>query len=146
MNISEKAAYLKGFFDASELNKDSKEVKIIGEMLDLVSNMANKIEELEADNRELRDYIEEIDEDLGALEEEIYLTDDVDDDDYDDLNDDEDYVDDEDTEYYELECPSCGETVCFDSSLDVENLVCPACGEKVGEVEFCDGDCESCGE
>ena len=38
----------------------------------------------------------------------------------------------DDTDYYEIVCPSCGETVCFDESLDPENLTCPACGEKFG--------------
>ena len=33
---------------------------------------------------------------------------------------------------YEVTCPSCGETVCFDSELDPEHLVCPACQEKFG--------------
>lgn len=145
MNINENAAYLQGLFEGSDLNRDSKEVKIIGEALNLISKMAAKISELEADNAELREYIEEIDEDLGAVEEELYFTDGDEEDDYDDLNDDEDYFDDgDDSEYYELECPNCGETLCFDDSLDPDSLVCPACGEKVGDVEFCDGDCDSC--
>ena len=37
-----------------------------------------------------------------------------------------------DEDYYEIVCPSCGETVCFDQELDPENLICPACGEKFG--------------
>ena len=45
----------------------------------------------------------------------------------------------------EFECPSCGETVCFDSSLEPDDVVCPACGEKIGDVEICDGDCSACG-
>ena len=138
MNINENAAYLKGLFDGSDLDKNSKEVKIIGEMLELMSKMASRISDLEADNAELREYIEEIDEDLGEVEEEVYFTDEEDE--YDEL-DDEDY---DDSEYYELECPNCGETVCFDDSLDPDELVCPACGEKVGDVELCDGDCDSC--
>ena len=145
MNITEKAAYLQGLFDGSDLNRDSKEVKIMGEMLDLFTKMAGEIAALKEENKELREYIEEIDEDLGAVEEEFYFTDeDEEDEDYEDLNDDEEYFDDEDSEYYELDCPNCGETVCFDDSLDPNSLVCPACGEKVGDVEICDGECGSC--
>ena len=33
-------------------------------------------------------------------------------------------------DYFEVECPSCGDTICFDSTIDPEELVCPACGEK----------------
>jgi len=134
MNISENAAYLKGLFDGYEIDKSSKEGKIIGGMLDLIAKMAERINELSEECSELRDYAEELDEDLGALEEEIYLTDDAEDDDYEDLNDDEDYEPDDDSGYYELECPSCGEVICFDDSLDPENLVCPACGEAVNDV------------
>ena len=35
-----------------------------------------------------------------------------------------------DEDYFEVECPSCGETICFDGSIDPEELACPACGEK----------------
>ena len=144
MNINENAAYLKGLFDGYELDPNSKEVKLIGQMLELMTKMASRISDLEADNAELREYIEEIDEDLGSVEEELYFTDEDEDDDYDEYDDDE--YDEDDSEYYELECPNCGETVCFDDSLDPNELVCPACGEKVGDVEICDGDCESCDE
>ena len=147
MGITEKAAYLNGLCDGYELDKNSKEGKIISEMLVLMAEMADKIAALEADNNELHEYCEELDSDLGQLEEEFYYGDDEEEyDDYDDLNDDEDFEDDDESEYYELECPSCGETICFDDSLDPDSLVCPACGEKVGEVEFCDGDCDSCDE
>ncbi len=151
MGISENAAYLKGLFDGYELDKNSKEGKIIGEMLTLIADMADKINALEADNKELHEYVEELDHDLGEVEEEVYFYDDDEDyddddyDDYDDLNDYEDY-DVEDDEYYEIECPSCGDIVCFDESIEVEDLVCPACGEKIGDVEICDGNCAACDE
>ncbi len=138
MNINEKAAYIKGLYDGYELDRDSKEIKLIGEMLDLISKMSSKISGLEADNVELREYLEEIDEDLGAVEEDLYFTDDEEDEEYDE------YDEEDDSEYYELECPNCGEIVCFDDSLDTDSLVCPACGEKVGDVELCNGECDAC--
>ena len=141
MGITENAAYLKGLFDGYELDKNTKEGKIIAGMLDLIADMADKIAALEADNKELHEYVEELDQDLGAVEEELYLVDEDDDDDEDE--DDEDY-DADDTDYYEIECPSCGETVCFDSSLEPDEVICPACGEKLGEVEICDGECSAC--
>ena len=144
MGITENAAYLKGLFDGYELDKSTKEGKIISGMLDLIADMADKISALEADNRDLHEYVEELDQDLGSVEEDLYFTDEDDDyDDYDDLNDDEDYEGD-DSNYYEIECPSCGETVCFDDSLEPDEVVCPACGEKIGDVELCDGDCSEC--
>ena len=141
MGITENAAYLKGLFDGYEIDKTTKEGKIISEMLALMADMADKIAALEADNKELHEYVEELDHDLGEVEEDLYFTDD-DDEDYNDEDDDYEY--DDDSEYYEIECPACGENVCFDDSLNPEDIVCPACGEKIGDVELCDGDCEAC--
>ena len=146
MGISENAAYLKGLFDGYEIDKTTKEGKIISEMLTLLSDMADKINALEADNKELHEYVEELDHDLGEVEEELYFYDDDEDyEDYDDLNDDEDYEG-EDEEFYEIECPSCGELVYFDESIDLSDLVCPACGEKIDEADLCDGNCAECEE
>lgn len=143
MNINEKAAYIKGLFEGSDFDKNSKEVTIISELIALETKMAEKISKLEKENAELREYIEEIDEDLGAVEEELYF----DDEDYDDDVEQEDDIDSDDDvneDYYELECPNCGETICFDDSIDIDSLVCPACGEKINDVELCDLDCDSC--
>ena len=61
----------------------------------------------------------------------------------DEEDDDEDY-DGEDCEYYELECPTCGEIICFDDSLSTDEITCPACGEKITDIEICDGNCDAC--
>ncbi len=139
MGITEKAAYIKGLFDGYELDAASKEGKIIGEMLTLIADMADKIAALEADNKELHEYVEELDQDLGAVEEDLYF-DEAEDEDYDDFDDDEDC----DGEFFEMECPSCGEIVCFDETLVGQDITCPACGEKITDIEICDGNCYEC--
>ena len=40
----------------------------------------------------------------------------------------------DDDNYFEIVCPSCGETVCFDESVNSENLTCPACGAEIGAI------------
>ena len=151
MNLTEKAAYIKGLADGLDLDKESKEGKILSALLDLTGEMAQElasvrkdIEEIDDDLDYLNDYVEELDDDLESVED--YLGDDEDDGEEDEEEeDDTDLFDDEDCdgncegcsgcdgeEYYEIVCPSCGETVCFDQELDPENLVCPACGEKFG--------------
>ena len=145
MNINKESAYLRGLLEGYELDSNKKETKLFTKILELIDEMADHITALEADNAELREYIEELDQDLGAVEEDLYVTDE-DDEYYDDEDEDEyDEFDDEE-DYYELECPSCGEIVCFDGSLDPDNLVCPACGEKIADVQICDGECEKCDE
>lgn len=137
MTLTEKAAYIKGLADGLDFDKTTAEGKLINALLDLVGELCDAIDEIDEDLCTLNDYIEEIDEDLGAVEE--YLLDeedcdccDCDDDDCDCCDlcdcDEDDYDDDED--YYEVVCPGCGETICFDSSIDPENLTCPACNEK----------------
>ena len=144
MNINKESAYLRGLLEGYELDTNKKETKLFEKMLALIDEMADHITALEADNAELREYVEELDQDLGAVEEDLYMTDEGEDDDYYD-DEDEDFDElDEDSDYYEIECPSCGEVVCVDESIDTDNLVCPACGEKIPDVELCDGDCDAC--
>jgi hypothetical protein len=142
MTLSEKAAYIQGLADGLDLDETTKEGKLIAALIDLIGEMTDAINALEEDVDTLNDYIEEIDEDLGAVEEIVYEECGCDCDcdcdcdcgcdcDYDD-EDDDDWDDDEyvEEDYFEVECPSCGETICFDGSIDPEELACPACGEK----------------
>ena len=131
MSINEKASYLKGLAEGLAPDVTKPEGKLIDKLIELVSEMAEKIADLEEAIATLEDYADELDSDLGDVEEYLYGDDDCDCDCDDDDDDDDDYEDDE-ADFYEAECPSCGETVCFDSELDPENLLCPACGEKFG--------------
>ena len=131
MNLTEKAAYLKGLADGLELGTDTKEGKLIAALIDMVDALAEKVEELDYDVEELNDYCEELDEDLHFVEEVILDADDECDGGCDccDCADECDCC--EDT--YEVECPTCGEKVCFDEDVDPTELACPACGAKLLE-------------
>ena len=131
MTLNERAAYIKGLAEGLEIDAKTKEGKIIAALLELACEMAEAITDIEEDIEYLNDYIEEIDEDLGEVEE-CLCEDDCDCDcDCDCCDEDEDdEYESEDGDYFEIECPSCGETVCFDESIDPEDLICPACGEK----------------
>ena len=120
MTLNERASYIKGLCDGMELDTASKEGKVIAALLELVSDMAVAIEDLDDEVAELGEYIEEIDEDLGEVEELLCE---------DECDCDCDCDCDED-DFYEAECPACGEIVCFDGSIDPEEIACPACGEK----------------
>ena len=143
MELKEKAAYLKGLAEGLDFDKATKEGKLIAALIDLAGELCEAVEVLDADLDEiveevveLREYIEEIDDDLNDVEE--FLDEEVDLDDWDDEDEDED----EDCcdgdcdccsgcdDFFEIVCPSCGETICFDESVDPEDLTCPACNEK----------------
>ena len=59
MDIKENAAYLKGLFDGLDIEKDSKEGKVMGQMLDLMMKMSERITELEDLYDDLHEYVEE---------------------------------------------------------------------------------------
>lgn len=155
MNVTEKSAYLKGLAEGLSLDPQKPETKIINALLELVSDMSQKITELEHDVEVLNDYADELDEDLGFVEELLY-EDDEDEDGYLDDEDDCDFdcancdhgdlcLADEDGEAEEgfrcVMCPACSEKIYFDESMDPADLICPACGKMICEddedtVEF----------
>ena len=159
MTLYEKAAYLRGLADGVDFDKTTPEGKILAALLDLVTDIADEVEAINEDIVDLQGYVEELDEDLADVEdfldeecdgdcEACDCDGDCDDCEFGDCDCDYDY-DDEDCDcdcdcdcedmFFEVECPSCGEVVCFDETIDPENLACPACGEKF-TCEFVDED------
>lgn len=143
--VKQKIAYLQGLSAGINLDKESKEGKILGAVVDILEAMTEEIEKLRKDREELEKYVEAVDEDLGELEDEVYgnecdcdeCEDDEDDEDYDS----DDYFEDGDLEsedegsFVEMECPQCHDIVKFETSLledeDVIEITCPNCDEVV---------------
>ena len=144
MTISEKSAYLKGLMDGLKLNTESDEGKMIAAIVDLLGDVTKRVTDIEETTIAISDELDEIEEDLDAIED--YILDDEDDFvdlDEDELDwDDEDELDeeepeegfefgDEDTTIYEVEC-ACGEIIDFDEEvLEKGSIVCPNCGETL---------------
>ena len=146
MTISEKSAYLKGLMDGLKLNTETDEGKMIAAIVDLLGDVTRRLTDVEETTIAISDELDEIEEDLDAIEDFIMDEDDEDDyDDYDDEDDDDfdDYDEDEDDEdpeegfdfgdedstIYEVEC-ACGNIIDFDEeTLEKGSIVCPNCGE-----------------
>ena len=144
MTISEKSAYLKGLMDGLKLNTESDEGKMIAAIVDLLGDVTKRVTDIEETTIAISDELDEIEEDLDAIED--YILDDEDDFvdlDEDELDwDDEDELDeeepeegfefgDEDSTIYEVEC-ACGEIIDFDEeTLEKGSIVCPSCGETL---------------
>ena len=145
MTISEKSAYLKGLMDGLKLNTESDEGKMIAAIVDLLGDVTKRVTDIEETTIAISDELDEIEEDLDAIED--YILDDEDDydfgDDDDELDwDDEDELDEEDPEegfefgdedstIYEVEC-ACGNVIDFDEeTLEKGSIVCPNCGETL---------------
>lgn len=138
MTISEKVSYIKGLLDGMEL-EDAKENKIITAIVDVLTDIAADVEDLEEECAELCEQIDAVDEDLASLEDIIYEDDEEDD--YDD--------DVEDDDLYEVTCPNCNDIIYLDGEmLEEEGITCPNCGTDL-EFDFscdcdCGCDCDSC--
>lgn len=126
MNLSEKAAYLKGLAEGLDLESNKKEGRVLKEVLELLGEMASDIEDIAADLTDLYDVVDEMDEDLNFIAEEVYGVD-----------------HDFDEDMYEITCPNCQEIVTLSEDMLIgDDVICPACGEKI-EIEL--DACDCCG-
>ena len=140
MTLSEKTAYLKGLADGMKISTDSDQGKLLHEIIIVLEDVSDSIGALEDECDRLNEYVEELDEDLGDVED--YLFDDEDDyEDEDDEDDEDDDFDDEDydDDVIEIECPNCGETICVPPTVDYAHLICPACNEEFSYIEEDEG-------
>ena len=114
MTISEKVAYLKGLAEGLDLDVEkSKEGKLISVMIGILEEMAMSIEDLEENDLDLGEEIDALSDDLADVEE-IVFGDDIDEDDY-----------------FEVECPNCEEPLVIDDEVLAEGIIqCPNCEEK----------------
>lgn len=122
--LTDRVSYLKGLAEGMKLNTDKDANKLLLEMLNILSDMAEDVETIVEDVAELDEYVETIDDDLADLEETLFA-DDEEDEDFDD--------EEEDDELISYACPSCGHEIEFRAS-DVdfdEDYLCPACGKPV---------------
>ena len=138
MTISEKSAYLKGLMDGLNLDTEKAEGKMIAAIVDLLGDVTKRLTDVEETTIAISDELDEIEEDLDAIED--YILDEEDEDDYDDdyeddfdedEDDDEEGFDfgDEETTVYEVKC-ACGNIIDFDEeTLEAGSIVCDQCGE-----------------
>lgn len=124
MSAREKVAYLKGLIEGSDfLGGDAKTKIIWTAVIDVLDGITEDLNTLDQEQAELGNYVDAIDDDLSYLEDEYY-------------DEDED-----DDGSIEIECPECGEVVCFDEDLLYEDNVevtCFNCGSIVYTSEELD--------
>ncbi len=130
---SDLVAYLKGLLEGKGV--EDKEMNLIVEIL---TDLANDLADLEDYTAELTEQVDAVDEDLNTLEEDFYEEWDEDED-CDCCDCDCDCCDDE---YYDVTCPSCNEDFEVDEDTLLDGGVeCPNCGEHL-EFDFDDEEVE----
>jgi len=109
MTISEKVAYLKGLAEGLNLDTEkSKEGKLISVMIGILEEVAMSIEDLEENSLALGEEIDTLSDDLADVENVVFEEDDDD--------------------FFEVECPDCGEPLRIDEDDLAGGVVqCPSC-------------------
>ena len=124
-SIQEKLAYLKGLVEGLGLDETKKDTKVINNLITLLEDVVLSVTSLEEGFAEMQQQIDAVDEDLGEVEKDLY-----EDDECDCCKGDKDS--DADDIYYEVTCPTCGDTIHLDDELiSMREIDCPNCGEKL---------------
>ncbi len=119
-NLGKKVGFLKGLMEGIDLTERGAEGKLIIAMVDLLSEISDRVEATEELIDDLNEYVESIDDDLSALEGDHDI-------DFDDANDDADeYEDDMESAEDQLHLLGGGEEV--DDVMSLAGSVCPECG------------------
>lgn len=119
MTISEKVAYLKGLAEGLNLDTEkSKEGKLISVMIGILEELAMSVEDLEENALNLGEEIDVLSDDLADVEDVVFEEEDDESEDYDD-------------DWFEVECPTCGETLIIDDQALADGEVeSPKCGSR----------------
>ena len=126
MNTLEKLAYLKGLVEGLALDETKKDTKVIYNLISLLEDVVQSVAELQSDCSEMKLQLDEVDKDLGSIEEELY------DDAADTCSCGEKKAERADEIYYEVTCPTCGDTIHLDEDIISQSEIdCPNCGEKL---------------
>ncbi|HHY67689.1 CD1247 N-terminal domain-containing protein [Kyrpidia sp.] len=114
--VREKIAYLKGLASGLEVDPESREGRLLHGLVDVLDSLSASVEHWADSQRELEEYVNLIDDDLGDVEEFL------------DLDADDEI---EETSYIRLECPECGDTLYLDEGIvndeGVAEVECPNC-------------------
>jgi hypothetical protein len=157
-DLRKRIAYLQGLVEGLKLEEGKDEARVIKQMIDILADLIDKVEEVEAAQEDLEDYLESIDEDLDDDDEDGDDDDDDDDDDDEDGDDDDDGDEDDDLDdedkngadedddelgsiskeelnYVEVECKNCHDIICFEEDLlhddDIVEITCPNCNQVI---------------
>ncbi len=136
MTLTEKAAYIKGLAEGLGLDASKPETKIINALLDIIDDLSLTVSDLEDELVLVGEQVDAVDEDLDALESYVYDDDDC------DCDCDCDCGCCDDDEFFEVECPACGEVINVDEGiLESGSIECPNCGENLEfDIEYEDDD------
>jgi len=129
-SIISKVSYLSGLIDGLSIDNNTKEGKVLIEIVDVLKDMAQEISDISDAQKDMGEYIDAIDEDLCDLQDGIY------DNEY-------EMYEDEGDNFIQLKCPKCNDDIYVDKDLlgKREDITCPNCHNKM-PLDNCNCQCE----
>jgi len=126
MTITEKVAYIQGLFDGLKLDAEtSNEARILSEVLDVLREIGQQLDGMDSAMDQFDEELDTLEDAVADLEEAVFDDEDEQDADFDGLDDDEE------EDFFEIPCPSCGEDLVVDDEALAAGLVeCPVCHGK----------------
>ena len=116
-NVQGKVSYLQGLAKGLNFSSQSVEGKLLLNMVDVLDSVAQEIETMHLAQKDLEDYVDNIDEDLEHLETLVY--------------------EDSESGVLQVKCPNCNAEIVFEAAeLDEDEnveITCPTCGNTVYE-------------
>lgn len=125
MNLTEKAAYIKGLMEGINLDDNKEETKILKSVVNLLEDVALTIKDLENSFEEHSEIIDELDENLADVEDIVY---------HGVCNDSDCDCCGCDSAIYKVSCPNCEQVIELNEDFFAKNdseILCPNCGEKL---------------
>lgn len=140
--LTEKAAYLKGLMEGLSIDGSTKEGKVLLALRDVIDEICETVDTIDADVDDIVEFCSNIDEDLSDVENTVFGDDECDCD-CDDCDCEDCDCDCDDDCAYEVVCPTCGDTIELnDLMLEDGSVECPNCGELL-EFDFDEDEEES---
>lgn len=71
-NMRAQVAYVKGLLSGLGTDNDSKEMRLVNEIVKVLNDFAEKLDELRATQNDMEEYLQALDEDLYAVETTVF--------------------------------------------------------------------------
>ncbi|WP_123053564.1 CD1247 N-terminal domain-containing protein [Clostridium sp. JN-1] len=119
-SILSKVSYVNGLMDGLDIDKNTKEGKILVEVVNVLKAMAEEIEDISESQKSIGEYMDVVDENLNDLQDDLY---------YDDYQ----LYEDEGDNFIQFKCSNCGDDIYIDKDIigQREEITCPNCHNKM---------------
>ena len=129
MSITKRVTYLRGMVEGLELERETKEQKVLHGIIEILDAIAVELEDLDADVMALDDDVSVLVEDMQDLEDTVFEPEEPD---CCCPSPPSSHHHHSKPQFYTVQCPSCDNEITIDEDvLNMGVIDCPSCGEKL---------------